>query len=134
MDVLEHVARPGALVRELSRVLRPGGTLLSGTPFLYWLHEQPHDYYRYTEFALRRFCAENELVVLELEPYGSYPDVMLDLLNKKLVRNEPFARAFESFCRLATRTRPYRRLRAATRATFPLGYCLAAGKPASAAS
>jgi SAM-dependent methyltransferase len=136
MDVLEHIARPDALIAELARVLRPGGVLLAGTPFLYWLHEQPHDYYRYTEFALRRFCAENGFVVLELEPYGSYPDVVLDLLNKRCVPNESAARVFLAFCRLVTHRSPYRRLRAATRATFPLGYCLAAGKSrtASAAS
>jgi SAM-dependent methyltransferase len=128
MDVLEHVAKPDLLVAEISRILRPGGVLLSSTPFFYWLHEQPHDYYRYTEFALRRFCDDNGLSVLELEPYGSYPDVMLDLLNKWLVRGEVASRVFLAFCRALRRTRLYHRLRASTKQSFPLGYCLAARK------
>src|SRR6516165_7366055 len=42
-DVLEHIARPGSAWAEMSRVLRPGGKLLLATPFLYWLHEEPHE-------------------------------------------------------------------------------------------
>lgn len=128
IDVLEHIAKPDALIAELARVLRPGGALVAGMPFLYGLHEQPHDYYRYTEFALRRFCAEHGLTVVELEPYGGYPDVLLDLLNKKLVRSETAARVYLAFCRRVLKTRLYRRVKASTKASFPLGYCLAARK------
>jgi SAM-dependent methyltransferase len=55
-DVLEHIPEPLNLMCEIARILRPGGKLILGVPFLYWLHEAPHDYYRYSEFALRRFC------------------------------------------------------------------------------
>jgi SAM-dependent methyltransferase len=127
-DVLEHISNPNSLVSELSRVLRPRGILLCTTPFFYWLHEEPHDYYRYTEFALRRLCAENDLAVVELEPYGGYPDVMLDLLNKMFVRNEAAVRVYLALCRPSMRSALYRRLRRATKAKFPLGYCLAARK------
>ena len=81
-DVLEHIPEPMKLMRETARILRPGGKLLLSVPFFYWLHEVPHDYFRYTEFALRRFCELSELRVVEVVPYGGLPEVLLDLSSK----------------------------------------------------
>ena len=64
-------------MRGLARVLRPGGKLLLCVPFFYWIHEEPHDYYRYTEFALARFCELSELKIICLEAYGGLPEVLL---------------------------------------------------------
>ena len=54
-DVLEQIPQPEHLWKEMSRILSIGGKIIMNVPFYYWLHEGPHDYYRYTEFALRRF-------------------------------------------------------------------------------
>lgn len=53
LEVLEHVQRPMEVLAEISRVLRPGGLLLLTMPFLYPLHDAPHDYQRLTEPGLR---------------------------------------------------------------------------------
>ena len=62
-DVLEHVPTPDALWSEMARLLAPGGQVLLNTPFLYGVHEAPHDYGRYTEYALRRFALQAGLEV-----------------------------------------------------------------------
>ncbi len=55
-DVLEHIQDPFCLWKEMTRVLKHGGKVIVGVPFLYPIHEAPHDYFRYTEHALRLFC------------------------------------------------------------------------------
>ncbi|MFN0169842.1 MAG: class I SAM-dependent methyltransferase [Bryobacteraceae bacterium] len=126
-DVLEHIAEPKRLIGEISRVLRPGGCLLLMVPFLYYIHEQPFDFYRYTEFALRRFCDDSGLEVVELSQYGGWVDVLFDLINKTLIRHEWSVALYLRVGAWIQGTRKYRRIRASSMA-FPLGYCLAARK------
>ena len=51
-QVLEHLPRPGAAVSEFFRVLKPGGYLILAVPHLSALHEEPHDYFRYTQYGV----------------------------------------------------------------------------------
>ena len=130
-DVLEHIAEPAALINEIGRLLRPGGKLIAGVPFLYGLHEVPFDFYRYTEHALRRFCEGSGLEVLCLEPYGGLPEILIDLTSKGI---QGLPRGFASICRpihsVATRLfwsiNLSRRLSQRTAVAFPLGYLLVA--------
>lgn len=51
-QVFEHVFAPEEFLREIHRVLRPGGRLLLAVPFVWDEHEQPHDFARYSSFGL----------------------------------------------------------------------------------
>ena len=52
-QVLEHVPEPWKAIGEFHRVLRQGGTVIISVPHISGLHEEPHDYYRYTPYSLR---------------------------------------------------------------------------------
>jgi SAM-dependent methyltransferase len=67
-DVLEHVQRPGQMFREIARVLAPSGVLILVTPFYFWAHEEPHDFFRVSKYGLLHLCRENSLDVLRIEP------------------------------------------------------------------
>ena len=126
-DVFAHVAKPDLLMSEFARVLRPGGHVVITSPFFYWISEPPHEYYRYTQYALRRFCDENLLEVCELSAYGGRIDVMLDLLNKRMT-GKISNRVFLALSYGMKRTQWYRKRSMATRDKFPIGHCLVARK------
>src|SRR4029079_1515944 len=84
IQVLEHTPRPRALVAEMSRVLKPGGLLILLAPFQFRLHEQPHDYFRYSSHGLRHLCEEAGLSVNEIRPQGSLWSVIGHKLNSYL--------------------------------------------------
>lgn len=127
-DVLEHLSDPARLWHDAARILRPGGRMILGVPFLYRIHEAPYDYFRYTRFRLEKFCEDHGLAVVDLEPYGGPMAVLLDLLGKNLPGRR-LARAFQLLAIRFLRSALGRRLDLRNRELFPLGYCLVAESP-----
>ncbi|CAD5372641.1 Methyltransf_11 domain-containing protein [Rubrivivax sp. A210] len=133
-DVLEHLSAPQALWNEMARVLAPGGHAFVNTPFLYGIHEAPHDYARYTEFGLRRFARQSGLDVVTLVAVGGSLEVMADLLGKHLAQvpavGATLAAGLQGAVAMFGRTPWGERLAARTAAHFPLGYFMVATRPA----
>jgi SAM-dependent methyltransferase len=84
VQVLEHTPHPAHLISEMSRVLRRDGILVMTVPFSFRLHEEPHDYLRFTPHILREFCQEAGLTVEEIVPRGSLWSVIAHKLNSYL--------------------------------------------------
>lgn len=68
LEVLEHLREPREALVEAARVLRPGGRLLLSIPFLYPIHDAPHDYQRFTLHGLQREVEAVGLHVTRCEP------------------------------------------------------------------
>jgi SAM-dependent methyltransferase len=66
-EMLEHVPEPQLAIDEMWRVLRPGGTLLLTTRFLFPIHDAPHDYFRFTKYGLRHLLRRFEVLELREE-------------------------------------------------------------------
>ncbi|SDX79292.1 DREV methyltransferase [Ruegeria halocynthiae] len=77
LNVLEHVYETEVAVCNLHAALRPGGRLIVAVPFAFPLHDEPHDFYRFTRYALERMLAAFDDVEVEVHgpakmPFGHF--------------------------------------------------------------
>lgn len=70
LSALEHIYDFSAVLREISRVLRPGGSLLLCTPWVFPFHGAPDDYYRFSSSALRSLLSDFE--IMNFEAVGNF--------------------------------------------------------------
>lgn len=70
MEVLEHLRHPDRAFQEFSRILKPEGKLFLVCPLTWGEHQKPHDYFRYTQFALKLLASEKEFEITEIKKQG----------------------------------------------------------------
>lgn len=79
-EVLEHCPSPEIILKEIYRVLKPGGVFLFTVPFLWNLHEVPHDEYRYTPFSLERHLKNSGFKDVTIKATGGWHASMAQML------------------------------------------------------
>ena len=70
--VLEHLAEGRAALHNAFSVLKPGGTAIYSVPFIWRLHEEPHDYYRYCKYGLAYLFRAAGFTVKSIEPLSGF--------------------------------------------------------------
>lgn len=86
-EVFEHCPDGKLILSEVSRVLKPGGLLFFTVPFLWNLHEVPHDEYRYTPFALERLLKSTGFGNIQLSALGGWNASLGQMLGLWLKRS-----------------------------------------------
>ena len=70
IQVLEHVFEPIKMVKEISRVLRPGGYAMFLIPQTATLHLAPYHYYNFTRYWILKAMKKSNLKIIKIEPIG----------------------------------------------------------------
>jgi hypothetical protein len=83
--VLEHLHAPAEAARQVRSALREGGKVIATTRFAYPYHEEPHDYFRFTEYGLREIFKDYRTV--EIITHGSRPLIIWQFITSyKILR------------------------------------------------
>lgn len=80
-EVLEHLVADDQALREIHRVLKSGGKIYASVPFVYPVHDAPHDYRRYTIHGLRLLLNEAGFVCHKEIQHGNSFITVLQMLN-----------------------------------------------------
>ncbi len=80
-QVIEHVPHPDKLVREAFRILKPRGVLLLTGPFYWPLHEEPHDFFRFTRYGFEHLLTAAGFEVMSIQgDTGAVTQVAVSLI------------------------------------------------------
>jgi SAM-dependent methyltransferase len=78
-EVMEHDPEPKDFLKEIQRVLKPGGILIMTVPFMVPLHEDPYDFYRYTKYGLKHLIETTGYSEHHIRPFSEYFGVIISL-------------------------------------------------------
>ena len=70
--MLEHLEEPEAAVRECARILKAGGIAIYSVPFIWHLHEEPRDFFRYSRYGLKHLFEKSGFEVVEMIPLSGF--------------------------------------------------------------
>lgn len=70
-EFLEHYFDTSKILKEIQRVLKPGGTFFFTVPNVWPIHEAPFDYHRFTPFSLEQHFKESMFSSWDIMPLGN---------------------------------------------------------------
>lgn len=103
-QVIEHVDDHNKLINEMYRLLKPNGYVILSGPMYWHLHEEPHDFFRFTKYGFKYIFEKQGFEIVEILANGgkwatfgqmvihTFPNF---LIKRKLVRK--FSNMFFSY-------------------------------------
>jgi SAM-dependent methyltransferase len=70
--VLEHLEEPEVALIECLRVLKSGGYVIYSIPFIWHLHEEPRDFYRYSKYGIKYLFEKVGFELVELKALSGF--------------------------------------------------------------
>ena len=70
--VLEHLEEPELALKECYRVLKQGGVAIYSVPFIWHLHEEPRDFYRFSKYGLKYLFEKTGFEIIEIKALSGF--------------------------------------------------------------
>lgn len=97
IDVLEHIPDHEKAIKEMQRVLKPGGIVILSTPFFFWLHEEPFDYHRFSKYGLKNDFESKGFKVIEIEAIAGVVSLLGILISILITKTFRFSKPLLKF-------------------------------------
>ena len=72
-NVLEHIYDVRTAVNNLYKLVKKDGNIVVSVPFVYPLHDEPEDFWRFTEHSLRKLFENFEITTLKKTGFRQFP-------------------------------------------------------------
>jgi len=69
---MEHLCEPQIFLNESFRILKEGGTMIIQVPWMWWIHEIPYDYFRYTPYGLKYLFEKAGFQEVYVQPMSGF--------------------------------------------------------------
>lgn len=79
-NVLEHIFETKLAIENMKKLLKKGGHLFVSVPFIYPLHDEPGDYWRFTEHSLRMLFKDFKIIEFKKTGLRKFPTQYMLLL------------------------------------------------------
>jgi SAM-dependent methyltransferase len=81
ISVLEHMPEPWEAFKEFHRLIKDNGYIILSVPFIFYLHGQPYDYYRFTKESIQYLALKNGFEIIEYERIGGLFEFILNFIS-----------------------------------------------------
>jgi SAM-dependent methyltransferase len=72
LSVMEHLCEPQIFLNESYRILKDGGMIVLSVPWMWWIHEAPYDYFRYTPYGLKYMFEKAGFKDIHVQPVSGF--------------------------------------------------------------
>lgn len=97
LSVMEHLCEPQIFLNESYRILKKDGTIILGVPWMWWIHEAPHDYFRYTPYGLKYMFEKAGYKDIQIQPttgFFSMWFLKMNYFSLKWIKGSKIRKAF----------------------------------------
>lgn len=83
-QVLEHIDEYEKVLKEINKVLKKDGVFVISVPFIYNIHAEPNDYFRFSEYGLKFLLKKYNFKIIEFYYLGYAGTALISIWNNFL--------------------------------------------------